>query len=152
MAWFQNNLAEMFLWLSHILLECCDTQVSDIGAWWPSCFLMLQAGTHWNALCLTRLCLGFQICPGKICECKHFEKLFEYTVMCHVFNKVVDFFALSCSAHEACVGYCWIKWAIFMSRSIIAPDKVVFFVVVVVFFRAKNHWCFWYFSTKTRCG
>ena len=38
MAWFQNNFAEMFLWLSHILLECYDTQVSDIGPSWPSCF------------------------------------------------------------------------------------------------------------------
>ena len=39
MAWFQNNFAEMFLWLNHILLECCDTQVSDIGPSWPSCFI-----------------------------------------------------------------------------------------------------------------
>ena len=37
MAWFQNNFAEMFLWLSHILLECCDAQVRDIGPSWPSC-------------------------------------------------------------------------------------------------------------------
>ena len=44
MAWFQNNFAEMFLWLSHILLECYDTQVSDIGPSWPSCLI------YWHLL------------------------------------------------------------------------------------------------------
>ena len=39
MAWFQNNFAEMFLWLSHILLACYDTQVSNIGPSWPSCYI-----------------------------------------------------------------------------------------------------------------
>ena len=33
----QNNFTEMFLCLSHILPECYDTHLSDIGPSWPSC-------------------------------------------------------------------------------------------------------------------
>ena len=38
MAWFQNNFAEMYFWLSHILFECYDT---FLGEWYRAIMALL---------------------------------------------------------------------------------------------------------------
>ena len=68
MAWFQNNFADIFLWLSHILLECYDTQVYQsiwnfAGSLFMVCWYACDFGIIDNLIFVTPFFLTFELKP-----------------------------------------------------------------------------------------